>query len=131
MLAPWSAGQTMTVTSGSASRSRGSRRKIELSGAAVDVLRRHKAKMIAFSIDQRRPIDPSGDVFSRVDGQALAVTTTWKLWGRLRKRPGSLTFASATLATRGAKWPPDRLHPTRSGCRLPPIGSHIASRYDL
>ena len=56
-------------------KSRRSRRQVELSAAAVDALRRHRAN--APSI---------GFVFSRPDGRPLSVTTTWKRWRALLER---------------------------------------------
>ena len=56
-------------------KSRRSRRQVELSAAAVDALRRHRAE--APSI---------GFVFSRPDGRPLSVTTTWKRWRALLER---------------------------------------------
>src|SRR5207302_4647986 len=55
--------------------SRRSRRQVELSAAAVEALRRHRAN--APSI---------GFVFSRPDGRPLSVTTTWKRWQALLER---------------------------------------------
>ena len=56
-------------------KSRRSRRQVELSAGAVDALRRHRANA------------PSvGFVFSRPDGRALSVTTTWKRWRALLER---------------------------------------------
>jgi len=56
-------------------KSRRSRRRVELSAAAVDALRRHRAS--APSI---------GYVFARPDGRPLSVTTTWKRWRALLER---------------------------------------------
>jgi integrase len=56
-------------------KSRRSRRQVELSAAAVDALRWHRAS--APSI---------GFVFARPDGRPLSVTTTWKRWRALLER---------------------------------------------
>jgi len=67
-------------------KSRRSRRQVELSAAAVDALRRHRAN--APSI---------GYVFSRRDGRPLSVTTTWKGWQALveRAQVAAMPFHSA------------------------------------
>ncbi len=89
-------------------KSRRSRRQVELSAAAVDALRRHRAK--APSI---------GFVFSRPDGRPLSVTTTWKRWRRLLERAEvpAMPFHSAPLsgdATTQPRCPPeDRLRNAR------------------
>jgi integrase len=67
-------------------KSRRSRRKIELSRPAVESLRRHRQKVMEAALASGRSFDRNGYVFSRVDGQALAVTSTWKPWGRLLKK---------------------------------------------
>jgi len=73
-------------------KSRRSRRQVELSRAAVDALRKHRAK------------DPSiGFVFARPDGRPLSVTTTWKRWRALLERaevpPMAFHGARHTAAT--------------------------------
>jgi integrase len=56
-------------------KSRRSRRQVELSVAAVNALRQHRAR------------SPSiGFVFARLDGRPLSVTTTWKRWRALLER---------------------------------------------
>ena len=52
-------------------KSRRSRRHVQLSSAAVGVLRRHKARAIATAVETDRPFNSNGYVFTREDGQPL------------------------------------------------------------
>jgi integrase len=69
-------------------KSRRSRRQVELSGTAVEALRRHKAKAIKDALAAGRPYDKDGFVFPRNDGRPESGTRTWKRWRRLLKRAG-------------------------------------------
>jgi integrase-like protein len=85
-------------------KSRRSRRQVELSVAAVDVLRQHRAKTPSIGL-----------VFARPDGRPLSVTTTWKRWRALLERAQVPAYAvpqwptlSGDAATQPRRSPEDR-----------------------
>jgi integrase len=61
---------------------------VELSRAAVEVLRRHRQRSMEAALAAGQPFDRNGYVFAREDGSPLAVTTVWKEWSRLLKEAG-------------------------------------------
>ncbi len=67
-------------------KTRRSRRQVELSGGALDALRRHRTLQMEAALAAGRPYDRDGYVFARPDGRSLSVTTLWKHWRRLQER---------------------------------------------
>jgi integrase len=67
-------------------KSRRSRRRVQLSASALNVLRAHHQRALESALATGHAFDRNGFVFTREDGQPLSVTTTWKLWKRLLER---------------------------------------------
>ncbi len=61
---------------------------MELAAAAVDALRRHKAKAIKAALAAGRSYDKEGFVFQRAAGRPMTGTRVWKRWHALLKRAG-------------------------------------------
>jgi integrase len=69
-------------------KSRRSRRQVELAATAVDALRRHKAKVIKSALASDKPYDKDGFVFQRNDGRPESGTRTWTHWRTVLRRAG-------------------------------------------